>query len=156
MDIPQLLHPDRTIRASALDLNKKQLLEWISQLVASDGQEVKYREVLSALQQREKLGSTYMEHGVAIPHARVPALNHPVAALIVLDQGILYDDHQHADIILSLVVPEQANEEHIAALSAFADYLANQEYRQRLRHSLDNRTLYETAIRNPQLQMQPA
>lgn len=146
MDIEQLLSQNRTIKHNGLDLSKKQLLELLSHLVVHGCDQVKYRDILSALQQRERLGSTYMEHGVAIPHARVPGLSCPIAALVVLEHAIEYGEEQPADIILALVVSESAHESHIAALSAFADQLARAPYREALRRSHSDSDLYLAAI----------
>lgn len=147
MDISTLLSPERTVRAHDLNTNKKQLFELVSQLISHAEDDSRYKDILESLQAREKLGSTNMGHGVAIPHGRVKGLSQARATLVLLDHPINYDDSdQPVDIVLGLVVPIDANETHIAALSTLADRLSNAEYRQKLRASSTNKSLYDAAL----------
>ncbi len=147
MDIKSLLSPERTLRARELNTNKKQLFELVSHLISHAEDASRYKDILQSLLQREKLGSTNMGHGVAIPHGRVKGLSQARATLVLLDQPINYDDsEQPVDIVLGLAVPEDANEIHIAALSTLADRLSNADYRQKLRESASNKDLYEAAL----------
>lgn len=147
MDIKALLSPERTVRAHELNTNKKQLFELISHLISHAESESKYKDILESLLQREKLGSTNMGHGVAIPHGRVKGLSQARATLVLLDHPIEYDSSdQPVDIVLGLVVPQDADETHIAALSTLADRLSNSDYRQKLRQASTNKDLYEAAL----------
>ncbi|MDF1759529.1 MAG: PTS sugar transporter subunit IIA [Coxiellaceae bacterium] len=147
MDIHLLLSPERVVHAHELNPTKKQLLELVSHLISHGEQRSKYKDILESLLTREKLGSTNMGHGVAIPHGRVKGLSHAIATLVLLDQPIAYDESDKpVDIILGLVVPQDADETHIEALSTLADRLSNADYRQSLRKTANNKDLYEAAL----------
>ncbi|MDF1653685.1 MAG: PTS sugar transporter subunit IIA [Coxiellaceae bacterium] len=147
MDIHLLLSPERVVRAHELNPTKKQLFELVSHLISHGEQRSKYKDILESLLTREKLGSTNMGHGVAIPHGRVKGLSHAIATLVLLDQPISYDESDKpVDIVLGLVVPKDADETHIEALSTLADRLSNADYRQSLRKAANNKELYEAAL----------
>jgi nitrogen PTS system EIIA component len=147
MDIQEILTPERTVIAYQNETSKKQLFELISHLIHDSCPDIKYKAILSAIQQREKLGSTHMGHGVAIPHGRVTGLSGAIATLVILDKPLQYDtDKEPITIVLGLLAPEDANEQHIEALSTFADKLCISAYRDSLRQASDNRSLYSAAI----------
>lgn len=146
-DIDGLLTADRCLIIHNHSGTKKSLLECISQQFHNSCPNIKSKVILSSLQNREKLGSTYMNHGVAIPHGRVDDLHGPIATLLLLKPGIAYgQNNESADIVLALLAPKDADEHHIQALSAFADRLCNEAYRQRLRQAQSNQDLFLAAV----------
>lgn len=78
--------------------------------------------VLERLEEREKLGSTGFGRGVAIPHARVPDLNRPVAAFLRLASPVAYDaaDGMPVTLVFGLLSPEQSGAVHLHALAAIS------------------------------------
>ena len=78
--------------------------------------------VLDRIEEREKLGSTGFGRGVAIPHARLPGLNRPVAAFLRLDHAVSFDaaDGLPVDLVFGLLSPEQAGAAHLHALAAIS------------------------------------
>ena len=114
---------------------------------ATEDRVLKYKTILGALQAREKLGSTNMGNGVAIPHGRVENLTSPIATLVLIKPAFVYDKKTDpVDIILGLLAPKDADKQHIEALSTFADRLCDIKYREKLRESNNNKELYSAAI----------
>jgi len=111
---------------------------------AFDDEELSDMHVLDALINRERLGSTAIGEGVALPHARMPSLSEPAAALISLKDGIDYEsnDGQAVDLIVGLLVPEDCNDAHLQILRALAIRFANPDFRAALRSSSSNKELY--------------
>ena len=83
--------------------------------------------VTDSLFARERLGSTGLGHGVAIPHGRIKGLKSPMAAVFQLAQSIGFDapDEQPIKILIFLLVPEAATQKHLEILSEIAELLSN-------------------------------
>lgn len=91
-------------------------------------------DVIAGLAAREKLGSTAMGRGIAIPHARVDGLAHPIAAFVRLRLAIPFDapDAKPVSSLLVLLVPEGATEVHLALLAQAASMFCDKPFRDRL------------------------
>lgn len=76
--------------------------------------------VLEHLEEREKLGSTGFGKGVAIPHARIPGIRRPIAAVLKLERSVDFDaaDGLPVDLVIGLLSPEQSGAAHLQALAA--------------------------------------
>jgi PTS system nitrogen regulatory IIA component len=83
--------------------------------------------VTDSLFARERLGSTGLGHGVAIPHGRIKGLKSPMAAVFQLAQAIGFDapDEQAVKLLIFLLVPEAATQKHLEILSEIAEILSN-------------------------------
>jgi PTS system nitrogen regulatory IIA component len=83
--------------------------------------------VTDSLFARERLGSTGLGHGVAIPHGRIKGLKSPMAAVFQLAQSIGFDapDEQPVKLLIFLLVPEAATQKHLEILSEIAELLSN-------------------------------
>lgn len=83
---------------------------------------------------RERLGSTGLGEGVAIPHGRIKGLKHPLAAFVRLAEPIPFEspDGQPVGLLIFLLVPEQATQQHLEILSEIAQLLSDRETRERL------------------------
>jgi PTS system nitrogen regulatory IIA component len=83
--------------------------------------------VTDSLFARERLGSTGLGHGVAIPHGRIKGLKSPMAAVFQLAQAIGFDapDEQAVKLLIFLLVPEAATQKHLEILSEIAELLSN-------------------------------
>ena len=92
-------------------------------------------DILDALIGRERLGSTALGQGIAVPHGHVTELETPIAALLTLDKGIEFDapDDAAVDIIFALLVPEGSTDDHLAILSQVAERLDKPELTAALR-----------------------
>ncbi|MEY4758423.1 MAG: hypothetical protein RJA34_3321 [Pseudomonadota bacterium] len=90
--------------------------------------------VTDSLFSRERLGSTGLGHGVAIPHGRIKGLKSPMAAVLKLSGPIGFDapDEQAVTLLIFLLVPEAATQKHLEILSEIAELLSDSELRERL------------------------
>lgn len=140
MLIGELLNKNR-ILSDADILSKKRALETLSELLAQDGQ-VSPNEVFDTLLARERLGSTGLGHGVAIPHGRLSGVKQTQAAFIKLKGGIDFDapDHKPVDLLFALLVPEECTSEHLETLSRLAELFSDPATIQQLRGSHDSET----------------
>jgi PTS system nitrogen regulatory IIA component len=126
------------IRVGLVVSSKKQLFEEAGALFeANHG--VASAAVTENLRARERLGSTALGHGVAIPHGRIRGLKTPVAAVLRLRQAIDFDgpDDEGVTLLVVLFVPEAATQRHLEILSEVAEMLADKELRERLQQSVD-------------------
>ena len=124
------------------------MLEAICDLATTVDHDIKYPATFEALQQRERLGSTALDHGVAIPHARIKNLTEPMCALLTVANAIDFgsDDAMPVDIVFGLLVPEKANEEHLQILAKIAQQLSLREYRDALRNAKNSGELFQVAV----------
>lgn len=121
MNIADLLTPER-VRCIPEVSSKKRAIELLSDMLSADLPLLAESEIFDALIARERLGSTGLGHGVAIPHGRLAGVNEACAALLKLDQGVDYDapDQEPVDIFFALIVPAQSTDEHLRILATLA------------------------------------
>lgn len=100
--------------------------------------------VTDSLFARERLGSTGLGHGVAIPHGRIKGLKAPMAAVFRLAQPIGFDapDEQAVSLLIFLLVPEAATQKHLEILSEIAELLSDAALREQLNASTDAAELH--------------
>ena len=91
--------------------------------------------ITDSLFARERLGSTGLGHGVAIPHGRIKGLKAPMAAVLQLAQPIGFDapDEQPVGLLIFLLVPEAATQKHLEILSEIAELLSDSGLRERIK-----------------------
>jgi PTS system nitrogen regulatory IIA component len=145
MNIADLLSIERV----ACDLpatSKKRLIENVANLIADSDLELSRNEVFSSLLARERLGSTGLGHGIALPHGRIKNGRRPIGAFVRLGRGIDYDapDGKPVDLVFALVIPESANEEHLEILSKLAEMFSNTSFCERLRQCHSDAAAYES------------
>jgi PTS system nitrogen regulatory IIA component len=94
---------------------------------------------------RERLGSTGLGHGVAIPHGRIKGLKNPLAAVLRVQQPIPFDapDDEPVTLLIFLLVPEAATQRHLEILSEIAEMLSDRELRERLKTEADAAKVHE-------------
>jgi PTS system nitrogen regulatory IIA component len=136
MLISDLLSPER-IRCDVQSSSKKRLLEVISEELARDSSEFSKREIFESLCARERLGSTGLGNGVAIPHGRVKGSQHVRASFIRLKKPLPFDavDGQPVDLLFCLAVPEDCGEDHLKLLAQVAELFSDPELLQQLREA---------------------
>ncbi|RYY76613.1 MAG: PTS fructose transporter subunit IIA [Gammaproteobacteria bacterium] len=147
MQIESLLTLERT--RSNQDANSKRgALELLAQVIVQDLPTIEADDLFRRFLARERLGSTGIGHGIAIPHCRINSGTGAIGALITLTQPVEYDsiDAEPVDILFAMLVPEEAHDEHLKNLAALAGALTRSEFRQRLRAAGDNSTLFQAAI----------
>lgn len=102
--------------------------------------------VTDSLFARERLGSTGLGHGVAIPHGRIKGLKAPMAAVFQLAQPIGFDapDERPVALLIFLLVPEAATQKHLEILSEIAELLSDAPLREKIKTSTDAAELHQT------------
>ena len=123
--------------------SKKRVFEQAGLLFENEHQ-IARSTVTDNLFARERLGSTGLGHGVAIPHGRVKGLKQPLAAVLRLQQPIPFDapDDEPVSLLIFLLVPEAATQRHLEILSEIAEMLSDRTLREQLKHEPDGSTLH--------------
>lgn len=144
MNIADLLTPERVVCNQNLG-SKKRVLELLGALIASDQSDFSNRDIFDSLIGRERLGSTGLGHGVALPHGRLSQSHQAIGAFVKLNQGIDFDaiDKQPVDLIFGLLVPEHFTDEHLKILAYLADMFSDQGFCNRLRDIETDQSLFE-------------
>lgn len=114
--------------------------------------------IYQALITRERLGSTGVGEGVAIPHAKIPGLKSLVACFGRKQAGVNYDaiDYQPVKLVFMLLVPENSAGAHLKALARISRLLKNSEFRKRLLQLPDAATLWDAFLQEDQKQNTPS
>ncbi|MGE0850664.1 MAG: PTS IIA-like nitrogen regulatory protein PtsN [Hyphomicrobiaceae bacterium] len=142
MDLGDLITP-QAIFPSLKAKNKKQVLQDLAQRAAVlTG--VEGREIFDTLLQRERLGSTGIGRGIAIPHGRVAALRNIVSVFARLEEPIEFEalDNEPVDLIFLLLAPEHAGADHLKALARISRLLREPSSIEKLRAAKDRAALY--------------
>lgn len=128
--------------------SKKRLLELAAEQIHLDRQALSTDTLLVNLIAREKLGSTGLGDGIAIPHCRIDEATEPVGMLLTLEQGIDFDapDGKPVDIVFVLLVPKEGHKEHLEVLAGLAGLFQQPEFCTALRSAASNKELYLSAI----------
>ncbi|TVO70918.1 PTS sugar transporter subunit IIA [Sedimenticola selenatireducens] len=123
--------------------SKKRILEEVAGLLATASEELTQGNVFDKLLERERLGSTGLGHGIALPHARVAGIAEARGAFIQLQKGADFDaiDQQPVDLVFGLLVPEEATEAHLQLLAKLATLFSDADFCARLRQAQDSETL---------------
>lgn len=147
LDLRGTLTLARTL-CHAPGVSKKRLFETAAALIHEDQPHLEPSDIFARFLAREKLGSTALGDGIAIPHCRIGNCQRALGTLITLADPIDFDapDDQGVDILFLLLVPEEAHEEHLNLLGGLARNLSSTEYRQGLRKAEDASALYKFAI----------
>jgi nitrogen PTS system EIIA component len=124
--------------------SKKRLFEHVG-LLFENTHNVERGKVFDSLFARERLGSTGLGSGVAVPHGRIKGLKSALAAVVQLETPIAFDaaDGQPVSLLIFLLVPENATEEHLEILSEVAELLSDDGIRQTLLISTDAQQLHK-------------
>jgi PTS system nitrogen regulatory IIA component len=142
--ISQILTPERT-QLGAQCTSKKRVIEHISTFLADNIEDSQSDEIYERLIAREKLGSTGIGEGIAIPHSRLQECDETLGALFVLDEPVDFDsiDRKPVDIVFVLLVPEEATEQHLQTLSMLAQKFNDEDLRNKLRQATSSEDLYQ-------------
>ena len=142
MKLIDILPPENT-DSDAPGGSKKRVLEFFSTFIAQNTPSLDSQEVFSRLIGRERLGSTGIGNGVAIPHARSPHCSAPIAGFLKLAEPVDFDaiDGDPVDLVFVLLVPEEADDTHLALLGQVATIMNDAHTRQQLRKADSQREL---------------
>jgi nitrogen PTS system EIIA component len=142
MNITDLLVPEAVVPALKAQ-NKKQLLQELAAR-ASLQTRLPEKRIFETLIERERLGSTGVGSGIAIPHGRMPGISKITGVFARLESGIDYDavDSQPVDLIFMLLAPENAGADHLKALARVSRLLRNQAICEKLRAAATAEAIY--------------
>jgi nitrogen PTS system EIIA component len=151
VELAHILAPNGII----LDLkncnSKRQVLKELSQQAAA-ALGIAPQQLLDALMERERLGTTGIGHGIAIPHARLPGLNRLVGLFARLEEPVDFEslDDQPSDLIFLLLAPDSADADSLKALARISRLLRDPGLRQRLRQEVDRDAVYRLLTQKPE------
>ncbi len=146
MEICELLSPESvvyTIRATS----KKQVLQELASLAANvSGQN--QRAIFDVLLERERLGTTGIGRGVAIPHGKLPSLDQLYGVFAKLEKPVDFEavDNQKIDLVFLLIAPERAGADHLQALSKISRMFRDFEMCKKLRAADNHKTLHKLLL----------
>lgn len=147
MHIAEFISPERVVVGQQVG-SKKRALEVVSALIASAQPNLVETEIFNSLIARERLGSTGIGHGIAIPHGRIRAVDRPIGAFAMLEKGVNFDalDGKPVDVVCALVVPVESTEEHLQILASLAALFSDEQLRERMRRAVSAAGLYALLI----------
>lgn len=147
MEIKNILSPDCTVCA-VQGTSKKRILEIISQIAADKLSDIDQTQILTSLLNREKMGSTGIGGGIAIPHGRLEGLHEVLAVLVTSKPSIEFDaiDNNPVDIFFAILVPEEQAQGHLQTLATIATRLSDKDVLKGVRRAESNEQLFETII----------
>lgn len=151
VEIADIIAPDGIILDLKSCNSKRQVLSELSrQAAATLG--IDQQHLLEALMERERLGTTGIGHGIAIPHARLAGLGRLVGLFARLDHPVDFEalDDEPSDLIFLLLAPESADADSLKALARISRTLRDPALRQRLRQESDREAVYRMLTQKPE------
>jgi PTS system nitrogen regulatory IIA component len=141
--ISKILLPEN-ILLDTESTSKKRVFERVG-LLFENNQQIARSQVFDSLFAREKLGSTGLGQGVAIPHGRIAKLRDATAAFVMTSHPIPFDapDGQPVNLIFVLLVPERANDMHLQILGELAQIFSDTQFRNRLLACKDTASIHQ-------------
>jgi len=143
MKLANLITADR-VACDVDTASKKRALEHISHLISVNSPELNPNDVFESLVARERLGSTGLGKGIAIPHGRLKSGNKTIAAFIQLSKGVDFDapDGEPVDLLCALLVPPECSDEHLEVLALLSEMFSTPELRNNLRNTHNPEEIY--------------
>lgn len=147
MHISQLITSFRVV-SELTGSTKSALLLPLATVLAHDLPTHSPQGILDILLERERLGSTGIGKGIAIPHGRMTGLSHPIAALGRSQDGVEFDalDRNPVFLFIVLLSPLKAHKAHLAALSTISRFLHRASVQERLRSAPDQEALFSALL----------
>lgn len=144
LTIENILAPDLTLCRVSVS-SKKRILEFIAEQIHLHSAALDETQIFNNLVSRERLGSTGIGQGIAIPHCRLEGCDHVVGVLMTLEEGVDFDaiDNQPVDLLFTLIVPKEATSEHLELLSQLAEKFNDRAFCDQLRQCTDADSLYQ-------------
>jgi len=152
MNLDTLISSNAVINNAEIK-SKKRALELLAEHLATEANKssadgIDALKIFQLLTEREKLGSTGMGHGVALPHTRTSLAENAIGAFLKLDKGIDFDspDQQPTDLIFALMVPEHYTDEHLKILAYLASLFSDENFCKIIRESNSHKDVYNNLI----------
>jgi len=145
--LSSILAPSRVVYGLE-GVSKKRALQTVAKYIAEDLPVLDADELFRRLMARERLGSTGIGQGIAIPHCRLENCSGTLGAFFKLSDKLDFDaiDDAPVDSIFALLVPEEADDSHLQTLAALARTFSNQELIHQIRQCTSSEELYQTLI----------
>ncbi len=145
--LSDFISPDNVvcgIRASS----RKRVLEVLGEVLTENSDEVSAQAVFNSLHMRERLGSTGIGYGIAIPHGRMDGLETVLGAFVQLESGIDFDspDGKNVDLLFALLVPEDSTEIHLKLLAQLSQMFKDKVLCDQLRLAKSRQSLHDLLI----------
>ncbi len=137
MIISDIISLDRTECAVECQ-SKKRIFEVISEIAVKGNPQLNLNDVLASMLAREKMGSTGIGNGIAIPHGRIEGIKDIVAIIVTSEEPIKFDaiDDKPVDIFFALLVPSEQTQEHLQTLSSIAQKLSDKNIVKAIRNAV--------------------
>jgi PTS system nitrogen regulatory IIA component len=151
IEISEILPPEGIILHLKSCSSKRQVLKELAGRAAASVR-IEPQRLLDALLERERLGTTGIGHGIAIPHARLDEVDHLVGLFARLDQPVDFEavDDQPSDLIFLLLAPNSADADSLKALARISRVLRDPALQQRLRQEQDPKIVYRLLTQKPE------
>ncbi|MBL4940129.1 MAG: PTS IIA-like nitrogen regulatory protein PtsN [Colwellia sp.] len=130
--------------------SKKRLLEQICQLAAKELGDCNASDLLDSLLNREKMGSTGIGNGIAIPHGRLNNTDKAIAVFITTEHAIDFDaiDNKPVDILICLFVPQESTQEHLQTLQSIAKLFSDRKTAKQVRKCTNKQEMFNLIQHN--------
>ena len=128
--------------------SQKNIFELLAKKIAENHPALEEQMIARQLLSREKLGSTGLGNGVAVPHSRVWGLDEPIVFILTLETAVPYDapDGAPVDVLFALLVPEESTQQHLDLLAEIATLLSDSLYCKALRGAATSDELLVSAM----------
>ena len=147
MKLPEIIEEDYIIpELKAKD--KREVLEELAEVISNRDPSIEKADLVKVLMERERLGSTGIGDGVAIPHGKMNGVRYPIISFGRSKQGLDFDsmDGQPAHLFFLLIAPEDSSGIHLQVLARIAKILKNRAFRMKLMEPSTRKELYQTII----------
>lgn len=146
MDIKSILSPERTC-CTLVAASKKKAIEEAARQIADTRDDISAESIFESLINREKIGTTAIGHGIAIPHCRIDC-EHVIGSLFRLEHPVDFDsfDDEPVQVLFVLLVPTDHTEEHLQTLGMLARRFESPDYRQALLRARGDEELFKVAV----------
>lgn len=147
--LDQILSSER-VHSDVPAASRKRTLQVLGEIFAGADPVLSAQSVFDRLVARERLGSTGLGDGCALPHARVPGLGRTLGAFLRLRKGVDFDspDHAPVDLVFALLVPEESTDEHLEILAAIARVFTDEGVRSSIRSADEPARIREVLLSN--------
>jgi PTS system nitrogen regulatory IIA component len=147
MILEQLISPG-SVLCNVHARSKKHSLEILSELLANSSPDIANEEIFSKLIERERLGCTSLDKGIAFPHCRISGAQTSCGALMKLSEPVDFDspDGVSVDLIFGLILPEELSDNHYADIDMITGCLTNDSLTAKLRSANSSSDLYDALL----------
>lgn len=144
ISLQNILTPDCTLCAVS-GSSKKRILDQICVAASQKLPDYDHHDLLSSLMAREKMGSTGIGNGIAIPHGRLSDIKEVVAILVTSEEPVDFDaiDNRPVDIFIALFVPEESGQEHLSTLQSIAKTFSDKNTSKLVRKCQNSQELFD-------------